>query len=198
MSKSLTSQDFERAAKRMAVSVAHIRAVNEVESNGNGFLPDGRVKVQYEPHIMHRRLRAKFGEVFADKMLAQFPDLVAIKAGSYQSADKEDKDMDRAVKLIDRDCALESASWGAYQIMGYHWKVCGFVRLQDFVNAMQTAGGQLDVFVRFVLADSRLWRALREKDWRTFAEIYNGSNYKAFNYDVKIAAAYKRYEKLLG
>lgn len=193
MKAKLTEADFSRAAKDLGVTVAHVRAVDSVESNGEGFLADGRVKVQYEPHIMYRQLTAKYSKARADALLKQYPDLIALKAGSYQSTDKEDKDMDRAANLIDRACALESASWGAYQIMGFNWKTCGYPSLQAFVNAMYTAAGQLDAFVRFVKADARLVRALKAQDWATFARIYNGPSYAANKYDTKLAAAFARH-----
>ena len=195
MSKVLTGQDFQNAAASLGVSVAHIRAVDSVESNGNGFLADGRVKVQYEPHVMYQRLKEHFGASRAAAELKAHPDLVATKAGSYQSADKEDKDMDRAVQAIDRTSALEAASWGAYQIMGYHWSTCGYPSIQAFVNAMQTAPGQLDAFVRFVKADRRLVQALKAQDWATFARIYNGPGYAANRYDTKMAAAFAQHSR---
>lgn len=189
----LTEKDYSNAATRLGVPIASVKAVATVESNGGGFLPDGRVKIQYEPHVMYQRLTAHFGKARADKELAAHPDLIALRAGSYQSADKEDKDMDRAAKLIDRTSALEAASWGAFQIMGYHWKALGYASQQAFINEQYTAAGQLETFVRFILADSRLARALRAKDWKTFAYIYNGKNYAANKYDTKLAAAYKQF-----
>lgn len=193
MSKTLVEQDYQRAADRLGADLSAVKAVATVESNGGGFLPDGRVKVQYEPHVMYKQLTTKFGKARADKELAAHPDLVALKPGSYQSLDKEDKDMNRAAQLIDRQCALESASWGAFQIMGFNWKQCGYDTLQQFINAQYTAAGQLDSFVRFILADSRLVRAIRAKDWATFARIYNGPGYAANKYDTKLAAADQRF-----
>lgn len=193
MTSALTDDDYQKAASRLSVPVAAVKAVATVESNGGGFLSDGRVKVQYEPHVMYQRLVAHFGQDRADKELAAHPDLVARKAGSYQSADKEDKDMDRAARLIDRQSALEAASWGAFQIMGYHWKTLGYPTQQAFINEQYSAAGQLETFVRFILADSRLARALRAKDWKTFAFVYNGKNYAANKYDTKLADAYKRF-----
>lgn len=192
MNASLTDKDFQNAATRLGVPLAAVKAVATVESNGGGFLSDGRVKVQYEPHVMYQRLQVRFGKARADRELAAHPDLIARKAGSYQSLDKEDKDMDRAAK-IDRQCALESASWGAFQIMGYHWETTGYPSLQSFINAQYSAAGQLETFVRFILADSRLARAIRAKDWKTFASVYNGKNYAANKYDTKLAAAYKQF-----
>lgn len=193
MTQSLTLQDFQNAANSLGVTVAHIKAVTEVESAGGGFLADGRVKVQYEPHVMYRQLITNLGKAKADAALRQYPDLVSLKPGSYQSLDKEDKDMGRAVKLIDRNSALESASWGLFQIMGYHWKTCAYATLQEFINAQQTSAGQLDTFVRFIKADARLFKALKSNDWATFARIYNGPNYAANNYDRKLSAAFTKF-----
>ena len=193
MTNALTEQDYQNAAKRLGAPVSAVKAVATVESAGGGFLPDGRVKVQFEPHVLYKQLKAKFGQSRADKELAAYPDLVALKPGSYQRSDKEDKDMDRAAQVIDRQCALESASWGAFQIMGYHWKTLGYATLQAFVNDQYSAEGQLETFVKFILADDRLARALRAKDWKTFAKIYNGPGYAANAYDTKLAAADKRF-----
>ena len=193
MKNALLETDFQAAAARLGVGVPAVKAVATVESNGGGFLPDGRVKVQYEPHVMYRQLVSNFARARADKELVAHPDLVAKKAGSYQSLDKEDKDMNRAAQLIDRTSALESASWGAFQIMGYHWKTLQYTTLQGFITDQYTAAGQLETFVRFIQADPRLLRALRGKDWATFARIYNGPNYAANKYDTKLAAVFKQY-----
>ena len=193
MKNALLETDFQAAAARLGVSVPAVKAVATVESNGGGFLPDGRVKVQYEPHVMYRQLASNFDRARADKELVAHPDLVAKKAGSYQSLDKEDKDMNRAAQLIDRTSALESASWGAFQIMGYRWKTLQYTTLQGFINDQYTAAGQLETFVRFIQADPRLLKALRGKDWAAFARIYNGPNYAANKYDTKLAAAFKQY-----
>ncbi len=193
MQNQLTQQDFQNAANSLGVPVAAVRAVATVESNGGGFMTDGRVKVQYEPHVMFQRISLKFGQARALQELAKHPDLVARAAGSYQSLDKEDQDMNRAAQVIDRDCALESASWGAFQIMGYHWKTCGYANLQAFINAQYSAAGQLETFVKFVQADPVLVRALKARDWAAFALRYNGKGYKANRYDTKMADAYAQY-----
>ncbi|WP_409311408.1 N-acetylmuramidase family protein [Pectobacterium sp. B1J-3] len=195
MSKKLTLDDYRTAADTLGVPVATVSAVTEVESNGSGFLPDGRVKIQYEPHVMYQQLTKHFGGARANAELAKHPDLVSRKPGSYQSTDKEDKDMDRAATIIDRGCALQSASWGAFQIMGYHWKTCSYPTLQSFINAQYTAVGQLDTFVRFIKADSKLLLALKNRDWTTFARIYNGPNYAKNRYHIKLDAAFAKYQE---
>lgn len=196
MTQKLTQADIDIAARTLGVNTAAVRAVLAVEAAGSGFLADGRVKVQFEPHVMYRQLKEKFGQARADAELSAHPDLVALKAGSYQSLDKEDRDMDRAAKEIDRECALESASWGLPQIMGYHWKTCGYPSLQSFLNDMyRSEGGQLNAFVKFIVADSRLLNALRSRDWAVFARVYNGPGYAKNKYDEKLATEYSRFLK---
>lgn len=193
MSQTLSEQDFIAAAARLNAPLSAVKAVASVESNGNGFISGGRPKVQYEPHVMYDQLKKTFGAARAEAELAKHRDLVARSAGSYQSLEKENADMDRAAQVIDRTCALQAASWGAFQIMGYHWKTCGYANLQAFINAQYSAAGQLDSFIRFILADARLLNALRRKEWATFARIYNGPNYAKNRYDTKLADADKHF-----
>lgn len=189
----LTGADYLAAAKRLQWDVATVKAIVSVESSGSGFLDDGRVKVNYEPHVMFRRLRENFNLKRAEDELARYPDLVAKEYGGHLKGPKgEDADMDRAATLIDRKSALESASWGAFQIMGYHWKSLGYKSVQEFVNAMYSAAGQLEAFIRFVVADQRLLLAGRRRDWGTFASIYNGPGYRKFRYDERMEEAYRR------
>ncbi len=191
----LTTQDFQNAAVRLGVKVSALRAVVSVESSGGGFMQDGRVKVNFEPHQMYRQLKKNFNQKRADDELAKHPDLIARKAGHRKGLDGEDKDMDRAT-LIDRHSALESASWGMFQIMGYHWETVDYTGIQQFVNMMYKGeAGQLEVFCRFIEADQALLLALRRCDWKTFARIYNGPNYAADGYDVRMAKAFAEWER---
>ena len=54
------------------------------------------------------------------------------------------------------------------------------------------AAGQLEAFIRFVVADQRLLLAGRRRDWGTFASIYNGPGYRKFRYDERMEEAYRR------
>lgn len=190
---SLSDDEYQKAAAKIGISVPALRAFAEVESNGSGFIDGKRPKVQYEPHVMYQRLKANLGISVANGALRKWPDLVATKPGSYQSLNKEDQDMDRAAKEIDRTSALEAASWGAFQIMGYHWKTCGYPVLQAFVNAQYSEAGQLDTLVRFLRASPAIVSAIKSKNWSKAAQLYNGPAYKKNAYDDKLAKAYKKY-----
>ncbi len=96
---------------------------------------------------------------------------------------------------LDASCALASASWGLFQVMGYHWELLGYSSVQEFTDAMRlTEAAHLEAFVRFVQADPMLLRALRAKQWATFTRLYNGAAYKENLYDVKLARAFARYD----
>ena len=73
--------------------------------------------------------------------------------------------------------------------MGFHWKALGYACVQEMVAAMDTAGGQLDAFLRFVEADPVLLDALRRRDWHAFAGRYNGPG-QVDHYAGQIAQAY--------
>lgn len=194
MKAKLTEADFKNAALWLDVPVAAIKAFEEVESKGDGFLPDGHPVILFERHIMYRRTKAKYGFTRADALVKQFPDLINPKPGGYGKTSEQPGRLDRAAKLIDRECAIESASWGLFQIMGFHWEALGYPTLQAFVNAMyHNEGDQLEAFVRFIRINPNIHRALKAKDWAKVAAGYNGPSFKINAYDTKLAAAFARH-----
>ncbi|MBP0633286.1 N-acetylmuramidase domain-containing protein [Cupriavidus sp. AcVe19-1a] len=188
----LTAADLQRAADKLGVPLAAVRAVNEVESRGSGFLPDGRPVILFERHVMYRQLRAAGHD--ADALARQYPNLVNGARGGYAGGTAEHMRLARAAE-IDEACALASASWGLFQVMGYHWERLGYSSVQAFSLCMrESEGAQLDAFVRFVLTDPVLHKALRARKWPTFASLYNGPAYRDNLYDVKLARAFARYD----
>ena len=193
MKPKLTLADYQQAAKTLNVEVAAIQAVAEVESRGSGFMADGHPVILFERHVMFRELRKKLGVERALALEVQYPDIVNQKPGGYGPESQQPTRLERASK-IDRECALLSASWGKFQIMGYHWKALGYPSLQGFINAMyHSESSQLTAFVTFIKIDPLLLKALRDRDWATFARRYNGPGYAANKYDIKMANAYRGY-----
>ncbi|AJY65950.1 N-acetylmuramidase domain-containing protein [Burkholderia glumae] len=189
----LTDADLQYAADRLQVDIAAVRAVNEVESKGAGFLPDGRPVILYERHIMYRQLAA--AGLDADALAAKYPALVNPKRGGY-AGDAAEYARLASASQISAACALEATSWGAFQIMGFHWKALGYPDVFAFVDAMKVSEAeQLEAFVRFVLADKVMLAALRGKKWAKFAELYNGKAYAENLYDVKLERAFDRYSR---
>lgn len=187
----LGADDLRRAATTLDVRLAAVRAVNEVESLGPGFLPDGRPVILFERHIMYRQLRTAGHDVHT--LARHYPSIVNPERGGYMGKAAEHMRLALA-SGIDQTCALASASWGMFQVMGYHWERLGYASVQDFADAMrQGEAEQLDAFVRFVLADPALHKALKGQKWAAFASGYNGPAYKEKLYDVKLARAFARY-----
>lgn len=190
----ISEQALAKAASVLGVDVASIKAVQTVETKEAPFNPDGTPVILYERHIMYRELQKK--GVDAASIYMQHPDLVhpaPFPPGGYGKKSEQAKKLEAATK-IDRDCALMACSWGAFQILGQNYKACGMASIQAFVNAMYaSAESQLQLFVNFILGDKNLLSALRKRDWAAFAKGYNGPGYKAYNYDDKLAVAYKSF-----
>lgn len=189
----LSQADLERAAQRLDVPVACVCAVNEVESRGHGFTPDGRPVILFERHVMFDRLNKNGHD--AEALAKQFPSVANKSRGGYVGGAAEHMRL-AAAKAVDYVSAIESASWGLFQIMGYHWQTLGYASAEAFFTAMSTSEGQqLDAFVRFIEADPALHKSLKSRKWAEFARIYNGPAYKENLYDVKLARAYDRYNQ---
>ncbi|MGA0525154.1 N-acetylmuramidase domain-containing protein, partial [Escherichia coli] len=89
----------------------------------------------FERHIMRRQLVAAGHAMDATHYNLTDPNIVNPKPGGYVGGAGEWDRLARAIE-INRPAALESASWGLFQIMGFHWKLLGFASVQAFVNAM--------------------------------------------------------------
>jgi len=189
----LSQQDLNKAADRFGVPIASIMAVNEVESRGKGFLDDGRPVILFERHVMYSQLKDCKGADAAQKAAAAYPALVNPVRGGYRGGSAEWTRLNNA-QSIDEACALSSCSWGAFQIMGYHWQHLGYSSIQTFVTAMRTSEAEhLNAFCLFIESEPELLKALKAKKWADFARIYNGPAYKENLYDAKLSRAYELY-----
>lgn len=188
----ISEEQYQQAASSLGVTVAHIKAFAEVESRGEGFLPDGRPKILFERHVFYKRLAQAKSESYAAGISQRFPDICNKATGGYVGGAVEHDRLAKAVS-IDRTAALESASWGAFQVMGFNWKTCGYDGIQPFVNAAYKEAGQLDILVRFLKGNPAIVTAMKSKNWARVAELYNGRDYAKNKYDTKLAAAFKKF-----
>lgn len=191
----LTETDFQNAAEELNVDVPAIKAVAEVESRGDGFLDSGEPKILLERHIFHRLTNGRYST--PENRNISWPSPSKKGTGTineYGKTSQQHKRLAKAVAL-DRDAALQSASWGRFQVMGFNWKPLGYPSLQSFINAMYYSEAEhLDSFLRYVQVNGLL-DALRDHKWATFARGYNGKNYKINSYDTKLALAYEKYRR---
>jgi len=197
----LKHADLVNASQVLDVPLASVYAVNEVESKGNGFLPNGKPVILFERHIMYRQLATPRHEDdnpeelkrHADQLAAANPAIVNPKPGGYAGGTAEHQRLSHA-RLIDDAAALESASWGAFQTMGFHWQRLGYASVQAFVEDMHAGESQqFAAFVRFIQTDHVLHKALKDRKWAEFAKLYNGPDYQRNLYDTKLQRAYERH-----
>ncbi|WP_234085283.1 N-acetylmuramidase family protein [Azonexus sp. R2A61] len=193
--RTLAEADLIKAAERLGIGLAAIKAVNEVETTGHGFLSDGRPVILYERHKAFGLL----GEsgVPAEDAIAlatRYPNLVNEKRGGYAGGHHEWSRLNTALTILPPAVAYGACSWGQYQVMGYHWQRLGYASIDEFVFSMKSGeAGQLEAFVRYLEAEPALIKALKAGKWADFARGYNGPAYKDNAYDIKLARAYERY-----
>jgi hypothetical protein len=191
--------DLVGAADTLGVELAAVMAVNEVESRGvglhHGGPRSGEPVILFERHIMRRRL--EHHGVSPVDMERSHPHLVNRSPGGYTGGHREHDRLDKA-RYLHNQAAIESASWGLFQIMGFHWERLGYASAKAWLDAMRhSEARQLEAFVRFIEADRGIHAALKRHDWRDFARRYNGPAFERNDYDTKLAAAYRRHSQAL-
>ena len=213
-SRYVTDKAFSDAAALLSVKESHIRAVAEVESQGSGFLPDGRVKILFERHWFYKKI---LGAMQTKKDVAKQVALVlgfnsedpvelrrALNArevnicdatrGGYVGNAGEYARMDKAA-TYDLESALQSTSYGAYQIMGFNCQAAGYNTAREmFLAFAESEAKQFMGFVSFIKADPNLLKQLSAGNWSSFALGYNGPSYAENKYHIKMADAEKKYQ----
>lgn len=188
----MTEADLVAAAHRLDVPLASIKAVNAVESRGSGFIDDSRPVILLERHQAYRQ--AKAAGLDADALAQRYPNLVNPARGGYAGGAAEWARFNTLRSVTSQAIAVEACSWGAFQIMGYHWDALGYDSAAEFQSRMTLCeGNHLDAFVRFIELDPALLKALKSHEWEDFARRYNGPAYADNLYDVKLARAYARF-----
>lgn len=182
---SFSEADYQDAADKLGCDVAAVKAVADVESNGTTHWNDGRPPILFEAHWFAKLTDGRFNDSHPAISSPVW------NRSLYRGGGAEYVRLEEA-KALDESAALQSASWGAFQIMGFHFRRLGYASPQAMVEGMQTASGQLAAFVRFIEADPRLKRAIRELDWQSFETTYNGGGFGGA-YAAKIEAAYGRH-----
>lgn len=191
MNKNVIKDDaYWKAADTLKVHPAALKAFAKVEAAGNGFLVDGRPKILYERHWAYRLLDKAGRDV--KSMEALIPRIVNSSAGDYL-ADSGSWQKFEIMFMMDPDVAIQSCSWGTFQIMGFHFRRLGFLSPTEMMNAAYvSADAHLDMLVNFIKTDKELHKALTDQKWTDVAVIYNGSGQKG--YDARLKTAFEEYK----
>ena len=190
----ITEWDYEMFGNLLGVEPAALKAVQKVETNGTGgFLTNGKPKILFEGHVFWKELKAlgidptKYGAAWSNVLYKTW-DKSKYKGGAAEWSRLE------TAKKISSTAAYKSASWGMYQIMGNNYTKCGCKSINEFITLMSK-----DNFSQFVLGleflkNTGIYKYLINQDWAGFARLYNGSGYKANQYDLKLEKAYKSFK----
>ena len=172
----------------LGIAEAEVWAVLTVEASSLGFLKDRRPKILFERHKFHKFTMGKHD--------AGNPDISNINPGGYVGGSGEYPRLQKAI-VLDENAALQSASWGIGQVMGFNFKKVGFSDVNSMVTDMvKSENEQLLAMANFI-KDKNLDSALRSQNWEAFARGYNGSGFKKNKYDEKLAAAHAKYKIML-
>ncbi len=192
-SKKLSKADIIAVANDLKVEPAALKAVIDIEAAGSGFDSQGRPTILFEPHIFWRELgniryftkRAEYQKAHAGLLSPRWDKSLYRIGGS--SHDKL-----KIAAELHWEAAHKSASWGLPQIMGFNAESIGYATLKDFIDDMHESEAKQLKAMGMFLKTNNLISKLQSKDWAGFARGYNGSGYKANQYDTKLAAAYAK------
>jgi hypothetical protein len=184
----LSDEGMDQSCNILGVADPEVWAVLTVETRGFGFLQDRRPLILFERHIFHRLTSGRYDAGNAD--------ISNEKAGGYVGGSGEYSRLEKAM-AIDREAALQSASWGIGQVMGFNYKVAGFATPGAMVEAMvKDENAQLLAMANFIKGNN-LAGALQRRNWVSFARGYNGPEFKKNEYDTRLAAAHAKYKTIL-
>ncbi len=171
----IKDKEYAKLAKDFNIDISSVKAIDFVESNGEGFdKKTGKIKIQFEPHYFKRLTKFISGLWSTNKV-----DIQSKEWNAFNDAFK-----------LNPDKAMESTSIGRMQVMGIHWKRLGFKNVGDMWDfAKISEANQLWLGLQFIATDKRLYEALKNKDWKTVAFLYNGKNYFIKQYDKKLLNA---------
>lgn len=201
---------YKKIASQLNIEPALIYAITKTESNGVFAYKNGKISVLMERHWIYKLTRKVSWRV-ARKLAKKHPELVNRRAGGYTK--DEYKRITNACKYLALEFATfmpsqeaqekaneivyQSTSWGAFQIMGFNYKLCGYKSAVKMAEAYHTnpREEQIKGFLRFIrrYKKGKVLVALKNKNWQKVAYNYNGSGYKRNNYDKKLATAYNAF-----
>jgi hypothetical protein len=181
----LSRADFEAVAARLGCEWEAAAAVAEVESGPlGGFAEDGRPIILFERHLFSRKTNSQYD--------ASHPNISNRTPGGYPRTQAERWAQLELAYSLDPEAALQSASYGRFQVLGQNFPNLSMANAHEYVAKIaRSEKDQLEAFEGFVRANG-LADELQRKDWAGFASRYNGPSYATNQYDRKMADAYAR------
>jgi hypothetical protein len=186
MNKLLTNAQIYELAKTNGYEFRALKAIIQVESGQHGFSEvTGRIIIQFEP-AWFKKLKKYWANDTAH---------VTWQSNKVGGQAAEWKAFNDAF-ANDADAAMKSTSIGMMQLMGFHYAELGFKtvgEMWDFARVSEY--NQVLLAIRWIKTVPVLDRALKAKNWPIVAYYYNGTRYKDYHYDTRLASAYRLTEE---
>jgi len=209
----LTPEQIVATAKAWTVEPAVIHALADAESSGHGFEQSGHAMGRAIPAVeCHAFSCATFNAFDLTRPDVSYPEWIAYVRGAAPPVgmarhpyamgydDRWGLFVRQAELSIEGACS--ALSLGRFQpligrtpMMRRHgmkenWRALGYASAEQMFRALCVSEmEQLEALRRFIVANN-LTQALRDRDWRTIARVYNGTG-QIEVYAAKAAAAYK-------
>jgi len=176
----LAAADFNATLTALGADAPSVWAILNVESGKAGYLADRRPQILFEYGQFHTRTGGIYDQTN--------PDISASGFGDYPGGAAEYGLLGEAYAL-NADAALQSASWGIGQVMGFNFATVGYANVSAFVqDCCASEALQLHAFQAFLIKKN-IAAALATQDWNTVALRYNGSGQVA-KYAAMLTASY--------
>src|SRR5262245_26977038 len=114
--------DYESAAGRLGVTARALQAVGAVESSGNAFWTIGglqRPVIRLEAHWFGKLTNHRYDDSHPRISCRQWSPQLAARtpAAAWQQFEE--------AAALDEGAAIQATSWGAFQLMGFHYQRLG-------------------------------------------------------------------------
>jgi hypothetical protein len=185
----LGPNDIAYAAAKLGCPIAIIHAFSDIESDGGGFLTTGEPVILFEAHSFHELTGGAYDDGYPNISSPEW-DRSLYGAGGLHQYDRL-----RQALALAPDAALQSCSWGRYQVMGSNFGVCGFSNVSDMVEAFcATEAAHLAAFDAFCTRNGLVrFMTSTPPDFVNLAVGYNGAGERANGYDQKLEARFDLY-----
>jgi hypothetical protein len=198
-------------SQQLKIDPAAAIAVLAVESGGKAFGPDGRLLIRFENQVFFDN----WGNKNQDRYFQHFKFDQAQRWQGHQwrrspddpwqdqhgQGQAKEWDSFSMARSLDDTAAKLSISMGGPQIMGFNYAACGYESVHQMFDAFSSSErhqiiGFFD-FVQGPSTNSRRVIALQNKDFTTFASLYNGPG-QATRYGSLIKSVFDAFLKMRG
>lgn len=175
-----------------------VLAIISVESAGKAFVAKGKPVIQFEGRVFlnYTKNRHKCTYFWRDGALHLYYPTFNIKiVDRVGPQDEEWENFEKACQ-ISKPLAIMSTSWGLPQIMGFNYQKTRCKDVMEFYERMcKNEEEQLMLMLEFLVGNAQLYYAIRNRDIKGFARLYNGPQYAKWGYHIKLANMLEKIEK---